>query len=243
MMALLRLARRSLRLALVVLLASGATAMLRAVPQLPAGARISDDKPADVLPPDQKAKFLAWYETQPKVHVPIDTDGAKLLIVEFSDYQCSFCRQAYNTYTPIIGRYVSTGAVKFVMKHFPLEKECNAAMQGDLHASACEAAAAVVMAQMKGKGKSDKLEAWLFANQASFSRDTIKQAAAEIGGVADYDAQYSRALTLVRTDAGLGSMLGAKSTPTLIINGRVIGGLLQPAQLETAIQYELKKVP
>lgn len=239
MTALLRFLTRRLWTIVAALVACLAAALSALPQQLPAGARITDPSPAATLPEDQKAKFLAWYEAQPKVHVPIDGDGAKLLIVEFSDYQCSFCRQAYYIYTPVIARHVATGQVKFVMKNFPLEKECNAAMQGDLHPSACEAAAAVVMAQMKGR--SEKLEAWLFANQASFSREAIKKAAADIAGVTDYDAQYDRALTLVKTEAGLGGMLSVKSTPTLIFNGRVVGGLLSAAQLETAIQHELKR--
>ena len=214
------------------------TAESKPAQDLPAGARITDTPKAPALTDTQKAQFIAWYEAQPKVNVPIDTDGAKLLIVEFSDYQCSFCRQAYYEYKPILARYMATGQVKFVLKHFPLERECNPALQADVHASACEAAAAVVMAQTKGTG--DKLEAWLFANQASLTPATIKTAAAEIGGVKDYDAQYSRAITLVKTDAGLGGMLGAKSTPTIIINGRLIAGLLPAAQFQAAIDYELK---
>jgi protein-disulfide isomerase len=217
---------------------AGCTAESRSSQDLPAGARISDAPKPAALTDAQRAQFITWYEAQPKVNVPIDTDGAKLLIVEFSDYQCSFCRQAYYEYKPLLARYTATGQVKFVLKHFPLEKECNPSMQGDLHVSACEAAAAVVMAQMKGTG--DKLEAWLFANQSSLTPATIKTAAADIGGVKDYDAQYSRALMLVTTDAGLGRMLGAKSTPTLIINGRLISGLLPIAQFQAAIDYELK---
>jgi protein-disulfide isomerase len=62
-----------------------------------------------------------------------------------------------------------------------------------------------------------------------------------VAGISDFDAQYARALTLVRTDAGLGALLGAKSTPTFFINGRMIAGAL-PAQLfELAIEYELKR--
>ena len=227
----------------IVLAISLACAALFATPlvpqELPAGAKLAEPKPRPAFSAEEKAKFLAWYDAQPRISVPIDADGAKVLLVEFSDYQCSFCRQAYFEYKPIISKYVATGQMKFVLKHFPLEKECNAAMQGDLHVSACEAAAAVVMAQMKGT--SDKLEAWLFQNQASLSAATIKKAAADIGGVKDYDAQYSRALTLVRTDAGLGGMLGAKSTPTFVINGRVIAGVLPTPAFETAIEHELKR--
>jgi protein-disulfide isomerase len=232
----------TLPIALAIALALAAVFVKARPPQqLPAGAKLTEAKPRPAFSPEEKAKFLLWYDAQPKINVPIDAGGAKVLVVEFSDYQCSFCRQAYLEYKPILNKYVATGQVKFVLKHFPLEKECNAAMQGDLHTSACEAAAAVVMAQTKGT--SDKLEAWLFENQAALSPATIKKAAADIGGVKDYDAQYSRALTLVRTDAGLGGMLGAKSTPTFVINGRLIAGVLPTPAFETAIEHELKRVP
>ena len=46
-----------------------------------------------------------------------------------------------------------------------------------------------------------------------------------MAGIKDFDAQYARALTLVKTDAGLGALLGAKSTPTFFINGHVIAGI------------------
>ena len=76
----------------------------------------------------------------------------------------------------IIEKYRATGQLKFVLKHFPLERECNAAVQSDLHVAACEAAAAVVMAQ--SRGTADKLEEWFFANQPSLTPDRVKEAAA-----------------------------------------------------------------
>ena len=50
-----------------------------------------------------------------------------------------------------------------------------------------------------------------------------------------------RALTLVKTDAGLGALLGAKSTPTFFINGRVIAGCHAAELFELAIEHELKR--
>ena len=67
----------------------------------------------------------------------------------------------------------------------------------------------------------------------------MKEAAASVAGIKDFDAQYARALTLVKTDAGLGALLGAKSTPTFIINGHVIAGALPVPYFEAAIQQEI----
>jgi protein-disulfide isomerase len=184
-------------------------------------------------------EFLKWYEVQPRVSVPIDLDGAKVLVVKFNDYQCPPCRQSYLEYKPIIEKYRATGQLKFVLKHFPLERECNAAVQGDLHVASCEAAAAVVMAQPKGTA--DKLEEWFFANQPALTPDRVKEGAATVAGITDFDAQYARALTLVKTDAGLGALLGAKSTPTFVINGHVIAGALPVPYFELAIQQEISR--
>jgi protein-disulfide isomerase len=194
---------------------------------------------APQLTEQQKAEFIKSYEALPKVSVPIDAGTAKVLVVKFNDYQCPPCRQSFYDYKPVFAKYAKSGQVKFVLKHFPLERECNAAVASDLHVASCEAAAAVVMAQMKGT--SDKLEEWFFANQPSLTPDAVKQAAASVGGIKDFDAQYSRALTLVRTDAGLGALLGAKSTPTFIINGRLIAGAMPAFMFEMAIEYELKR--
>ena len=142
-------------------------------------------------------------------------------------------------YKPIIEKYKAAGQLKIVLKHFPLEHECNAAVQSDVHVAACEAAAAVVMAQ--SRGTADKLEEWFFANQPTLSPESVKAAAASVAGITNFDAQYARALTLVKTDAGLGALLGAKSTPTFVINGRVIAGSLPPAYFEAAIQQELSR--
>jgi protein-disulfide isomerase len=212
-------------------------------PSLEAADRRAGSAGQQALPltAQQKAEFIRSYEALPKVSVPLDPGGAKVLVVKFNDYQCPPCRQSFYDYKPILSKYAASGRVKYVLKHFPLERECNAAVGGDLHLAACEAAAAVVMAQVKGT--SDKLEEWFFANQASLNPESVKRAAAAIAGVTDFDAQYARALTLVKTDAGMGALLGAKSTPTFVINGRLIAGALPPALFEAAIQHELQRQP
>ncbi len=88
---------------------------------------------------------------QPKVDVPVPPDGAKVLMVKFNDYQCPPCRQTYEAYGPLLEKWTKTGQFKFVLKHFPLEAECNGAAPGGPHPAACEAAAAVVMARRKNE--------------------------------------------------------------------------------------------
>jgi protein-disulfide isomerase/uncharacterized membrane protein len=187
----------------------------------------------------ERAQFEKWYDLQPVVNIPIDKGSAKVVVVKFNDYQCPPCRRTYYEFKGILDKYTATGDVKYVLKHFPLELECNTKNAG--HMAACEAAAAVIMANKKGTG--EKLEAWLFANQGPpfLTPDQVRAAAAKVSGVTDFDAQYPAALAEVKADAQLGNQLNVESTPTFLINGRRIGGAMPPAAFEAAIQLELKR--
>jgi protein-disulfide isomerase len=71
------------------------------------------------------------------------SDSAPVIMVEFSDFQCSFCRRFYsNTYSQIKTDYVDTDKVKYVFRDFPLS----------FHPGAQKAAEAVECADEQGKG-------------------------------------------------------------------------------------------
>lgn len=202
--------------------------------------------PQVAIPPisaDERAKLEAWWNLQPKVELPVPMSaGAKVQILQFSDYQCPGCRAAHEMLKPVLAKY-DKGIVEFVLKHYPLEPECNANVPGGNHFAACEAAAAYVMA--RGTGFQQKLDDWLFANQTTLTRDVVKQAAKEQAGINDFDARYAQALQEVKTDASLGGLLKVRYTPTIYLNGRMIAGSgagLPPAQyVDALIDMELKK--
>jgi protein-disulfide isomerase len=109
-----------------------------------------------------------------------------------------------------------------------------------MHPAACEAAAAVVMARRKGTA--DALVDWLFMHQDEMTPATVRKAAAEIGKVTDFDAQYQRALQEVKTDIALGASLGVSSTPSFFVNGRRLpGGGLSPQYFSALFDLELKR--
>ena len=236
-----RLVRHPIAMTLALLYLAGAASLIAFFPR--DGAQASSAPAAQVAPLDplsaeQRAPFEEWMDAQPRVPIAEPTDGAKVLIIKFNDYQCPPCRQTYNEYTPIIHQYQQKypGQVKFVTKDFPLEAECNT---GGVHQAACEAAAAVRMARLKGKA--DALEAWLFDNQPAMSPELVRQGVREVGGVADFDAQYPRVLDQVRADVALGRQLGVGSTPTFFVNGVKIVGGLRPQFFDAAIARELKR--
>ena len=58
-------------------------------------------------------------------------------------------------------------------------------------------------------GTAEKLEDWLFANQADAdARTRCKQARQDVGGITDFDAQYAGVLEQVKNDAALGGAAG-----------------------------------
>jgi uncharacterized membrane protein/protein-disulfide isomerase len=196
------------------------------------------------LPPvtdAERAKLAEWWDMQPKVDVPIPDNGAKVLVVKFNDYQCPACKITHDLYKGVLSKYEAAGQVRYVVKHYPLEPECNANVPGGNHYASCEAAAAVVMARAKGTSK--KMEDWIFANfgPPALTPEQVKQAAHDVAGIQDFDAQYARALEEVKTDAGLGKLLDVRSTPTFFIAGRKLPQAVQPQYLDAIIDLELKR--
>jgi uncharacterized membrane protein/predicted DsbA family dithiol-disulfide isomerase len=185
----------------------------------------------------QRSEFEKWWEMQPRVQVPYTVEGAKVVVVKFNDYQCPPCKQTYEAYEPILAKYEPRG-VKYIMRHFPLNPQCNTAVKAMVHTAACDAAAAAVMA--KSKGTYDKLTAWLFANQETLTPATVRDAAKSVGGITDFDAQYEKAMQEVKTDASTGAVLGVTSTPTFFVNGRMLKGGLPAQYFEAAIELELQ---
>jgi len=197
--------------------------------------------PLPAVTDEQRAQIAKWWEVQPKVEVPVPADGAKVLIVKFNDYQCPACKITFDGYKPILAKYIASGQVRYVTKHYPLEPECNPYVPGGNHYASCEAAASVIMA--KGRGTADKLEEWIFSRigPPQLTPDQAKDAARTVGGITDFDAQYARAKEEIKTDAGLGQLLGVKSTPTFYINGRTPTQILPPQYFEVLIQLELQR--
>jgi protein-disulfide isomerase len=108
----------------------------------------------------------------------------------------------------------------------------------DVHPASCEAAVAVRLA--REKGKVDAMEEWLFANQASLTPASVRQAAREVGGVLDMDERYAATLALVKGDTAQGAQLKVTGTPTFFMNGVRLPGL-RPEFFDAAIAWELQR--
>ena len=196
---------------------------------------------APVPTQNQTSEFQRWYESQPRVPLVVPSEGAKVLVVKFNDFQCPACGQSYLQYKPIFAKYEAEkpGAVKLVLKDYPLNRDCNDAIGQSIHSAACEAAVAVRLAL--AHNKTEAMEEWLYTHQPAMTPPSVRQAARDIAQITDFDAKYQSTLSLVKGDVALGRQLGIKSTPTFFINGVKIEGGLPPQYFDQAIAIELQR--
>lgn len=189
---------------------------------------------------DQQSEFERFWDSQPRMTVPVPSDGAAVVIVKFTDLQCPQCGVMFFEVRPILAKYQAQfpGAVKMIAKDFPLQSECNSTITRPFHSAACDAAVAVRLARQRNKGES--LEEYFYSHQSTMSPASVKDAAFVIAGVQDFDLQYPRVVGEVKADVGLGRLLGVTGTPTFFINGvRIVSAA--PQTIDLAIAYELKK--
>jgi protein-disulfide isomerase len=195
--------------------------------------------PAPTPTQSQASEFERYWEAREKVPLAIPAEGAKVLIVKFNDFQCPPCRNSHMAYKPILAKFAADrpNEVRYVLKDYPLDAECNANVSNTIHPSACEAAVAVRLARMHNR--EETMIEWIFANQPSLTPDLVKQGARDVGQVPDFDAKYTSILESVKSDIALGKQLGVSATPTFFVNGKKVDGALPPQYFQQAIEYEL----
>jgi uncharacterized membrane protein/protein-disulfide isomerase len=191
--------------------------------------------------------FEAAWAAQPRRDLGIPTDGAKVVVVKFNDYQCPSCKASHYAYKPVLDKFAreNPGAVKYVVKDYPLSSRCNFQINGMGHAAACEAAAAARLAAEHGK--QDAMVDWLFTNQGTLTPQSIEAQVKTMLGINDFTAQYARVLPDIKRDISDGATVQIEVTPTYYVNGVKAQtpppdrAFLSPAYFEQAIQYEIKK--
>jgi protein-disulfide isomerase len=147
------------------------------------------------------------------------SDSAPIIMVEFSDYQCPFCRRFWLfNYETLKEEYIDTGKVQLVYRDFPLS----------FHPAAELSAEAVACAEEQGKGW--ELHDMIFMEQANVSTGTVhytetdlKEWAQMIGvDRTPFDAclDSGKYADSVRDSYNEGVELGVGATPSFIIGTR-----------------------
>jgi uncharacterized membrane protein/protein-disulfide isomerase len=212
-----------------------------ASPALADAARTGEPPAAAPAPTQaQASEFERYWEAREKVALAIPAEGAKVLIVKFNDFQCPPCRNSHMMYKPVLAKFVADhpGQVRYILRDYPLDAECNSNVANTIHPSACEAAVAVRLARTHNR--EEQMIEWIFSNQPSLTPELVKQGARDVGLVTDFDAKYASTLESVKSDIALGKQLGVSATPTFFINGKKVDGALPVQYFQQAIEYELK---
>jgi predicted DsbA family dithiol-disulfide isomerase len=154
---------------------------------------------------------------------------APVTIVEFSDYQCPFCRRAEPTVQEVLSRY--EGKVRFVFRHFPLDR---------IHPQARAASEAAACADQQGKFWEYHEE--LFTENAQLDRAGLDAIAEKTGlDTAAFKVcmDEGRTKDLVQKDLEAGTEAGVSGTPAFFINGIPLRGALPATDFQRVIDEEL----
>ncbi len=142
---------------------------------------------------------------------------AKIVLIEFSDFECPFCGQhAQGPYAEIQQQYVSKGKIQYAFRHFPLDQ---------LHPAARQAAEAAACANAQGRFW--EFHDMLFVNQRALQLPKLQEYAktAQVDS-SKFDACMTgrQMAAPVADDLAEARRLGLSATPAFVI------GEIQPNQ-------------
>jgi len=165
-------------------------------------------------------------------------EGAPVTIVEFSDFECPFCKKGYNRLKKVQKNYGDK--VRLVFKQFPLA----------MHKKAKPAARAALAAREQGDKYFWKLHDKLFEKQSQWKNKDVSQVVAKWGKKMDgFDVdKFKKDLKnnadkyneTINSEQSLGKKLGVQGTPHFFINGKGFSGAQPYSKFKNIIEQELE---
>jgi len=174
----------------------------------------------------------------------IGEPNAPVKILNYSDYQCPFCRRFHAETFPLILRdYIETGKVQFTYRNFTVVGG------GGAGSESFNAAKASVCAAEQGRFY--EFHDMLFANQTGenigdFTERRLYAMADLVGLEAEaFDRCFksSAAADAVNGDKAAGMQAGVNSTPSFVINGTLFLGAQPYGEFQKAIDAALAAAP
>jgi protein-disulfide isomerase len=159
---------------------------------------------------------------------PLGPADAKVTIVEFSDYECPFCKRAESSVDQVKQTYGDK--VRIAYRNYPLP----------FHQSARPAAQAALCANEQGKfwEMHDKLMA-----ARDLSAANLQQIASDVGldrRKFDECVAAERGKEVIDKDLAAGQAAGVNGTPAFFINGRLLDGAQPFEKFQEIIDEELE---
>ncbi len=177
----------------------------------------------------------------------LGSEDAPVTMIEFSDFQCPFCRKFWTETLPSIeSEYIDTGKVKLVYRDFPLTS---------LHPQADRFAEAAECARDKyGEDAFWKAHDEIFAQQnildsgsregpvtstAQFTIDDVKSWLKNIGYNVDECVDSRKFRNEVQKDLSDATAAGGQGTPYFVINGVPLSGAYPFDAFKQVIEAQL----
>lgn len=156
------------------------------------------------------------------------SDDPKVVIVEFADFQCPGCRNAFPVLNDVMAKY--SEHVQLVYRHFPLSS---------IHPNARAAAAASEAAGKQGQFWG--MHGLLFENQSEWSQASGTTRTDLFANYADTlsidrdkfieDLTSAEISSKINFDVALGRDLDVSSTPTIFVDGEILDGWFKDEQI------------
>lgn len=168
----------------------------------------------------------------------LSEEEADVIIVEFSDYQCPFCKEFFDqSFKELKEEYMDTGEVLYVFRDFPLET----------HPQAVPAA---IYANCAGEQDHYwEMHDELFSHQEDWSyHDNAEEIFMQYAEKLELDIEdfalciedrSGKQLNEIQADQSHGSRYGVQFTPTFFINGKKIVGAQPTDTFRALIEREL----
>jgi len=158
---------------------------------------------------------------------------APLLLVEYSDFECPYCRRGYQTVTALMEKYGKK--IKFVYKHLPLS----------FHPNAMPAAEYYEAIRLQSPEKAWKFHDMIFAehsklrNGTSFLDKLAKKLNVNMAKLKK-DTKSDAVKKRIEADLAEASKFGFQGTPGFLLNGIPVKGAYPPSHFHGLVD-ELKK--
>jgi len=193
---------------------------------------IKDGLTGPPAPPPQAAPQPQARNVDPGDGPSTGAKKPKVIMVEWSDFQCPFCARVEPTLKQILSAYKDD--VRLVWRNEPLS----------FHPNALPAAKAAMAAYRQGNDKFWKMHELMFANQAQLSEAKYEEWAKQAGLSLERwksDKDSKEVAALIEKDASYGQQVGADGTPSFFINGKLISGAMPFDTFKAVIDDQIRK--
>ena len=159
--------------------------------------------------------------------------SAPLTLVEYSDFECPFCKRGFETVNALLEKY--DGKIRFIYKHLPLR----------FHPNAMPAAKYYEAIRLQSPEKAIKFHDNIFKNfekiklGEKFFKSLAKDLSVDMSKLAK-DIDSAEVNKRIQEDLAEAKKFGFQGTPGFLLNGIPVKGAYPPSHFDMIVE-ELKK--